>query len=154
MNKPPQGGDALPQTLAELQTLMKQHLEALEQLTPLLQALLQQLRSAPAAEDRRSAPRFAARRVQVSITGSSERPAPFVGRIINYSTTGLALVVDTVVPVGTVLTLKLPEPSASGRSLEAEVKHRQEEGKRWRLGCQLLRPVTLEELGEFGLEES
>jgi hypothetical protein len=107
--------------------------------------------------DRRWRPRQAANRVRVRLK-QGPQPTPFEGSIVDYTPAGLGLFVDRFLDVETVLTLNPAESGDQASAgdmppmVQARVRNQRPEGNGWRLGCQLLRRLSGQELKRFGLD--
>ncbi|OAI51761.1 hypothetical protein AYO44_16905 [Planctomycetaceae bacterium SCGC AG-212-F19] len=150
--------DVLEALLQELRAEVKTHAEAIATLTESLTAELDHELGTPPGNflhrDRRGSSRRGASRILVTLTIAHQSPNELLqGWVINYSFGGLALLTEHVVPVSSFLKLKPPSANSRHVEIEVQVRSRVQEGKYWRLGCQLLWPLESPELEQFlGLE--
>lgn len=104
--------------------------------------------------DRRSAIRVTTvNKVTINVSSALDDSEPFAGWVVDYSAQGLGVLVSKPVPVSTFITVMPSLPSVkSTRSnwVNAQVKHCRREERGWRLGCQLERQLTKDELANFG----
>ncbi len=89
--------------------------------------------------DRRSSPRRAGREIKVLISNEEAVAEPEQGYVINRSMGGLCLGFEYEIPQGTVLSVRLAQPTCDSPWLKVEVKHcvQQKDGS-WELGCQFI----------------
>ncbi len=99
--------------------------------------------------DRRRHPRS---KVQTSVTVLSDRHPGHAlpGVIVDCSAGGVAVVLDSLIPLGSYVTFLPVSQSEAGHSLEARVTNRMAIEGRWRLGCEFLRRPTPEERAAYG----
>ncbi len=98
--------------------------------------------------DRRRHPRSKVA-TAVSILSDRYPGHSLAGTVVDYSTGGLAVVLDVLIPLGSYVTFLPLGNAAPGNAIEARVTNRAPQGSRWRVGCEFLRTPTAEERAAY-----
>ncbi len=93
-----------------------------------------------------------ANQVLLSISSALDDSPPFEGWVLDYSSVGLGLFVEHRLETGAYLHVRPYNRASHDFAREAQVKNCQPYLDGWRLGCQLDRELTHEDLHQFGLE--
>jgi hypothetical protein len=100
--------------------------------------------------EKRAALRRQGNPVAVLISDAKAAATPYYGWVLDRSVGGLLLSVETAVAVGTVMSVRPTNAPETAPWVQVEVKHCQEEGRTWRLGCQFLKTPSWGVLLLFG----
>jgi hypothetical protein len=90
----------------------------------------------------RSAPRRPGSGASVVLFDANGGGTPRAGRVLERSATGLRLILDEKVPVGTVLTLRPAVAPQGPARVHVEVRRCQRTGSEYELGCWFLQPSS------------
>ncbi len=100
-------------------------------------------------DDRRGAPRLPGNGiVLVRPEAASLEPLARSGRVMDFSKTGIALLLKCPFPPGTILSLS-PIGWVRSASLSAKVIHCQEVGGQWHHGCEFVQKLNHKDLEHF-----
>jgi hypothetical protein len=92
------------------------------------------------ALEQRTALRRNGNPILVQISDADAKAEPTAGWVIDRSTSGLCLLVEQEVPMGTILCVKASHAPKGTVWVQLEVKNTRPKGRNWELGCQFLRP--------------
>jgi hypothetical protein len=101
-------------------------------------------------QDRRNAMRRAGNSVAVFISDADARKEPWQGWVVDRSAGGLCITTETVVPAGTILSVRSSNASTGIPWVQVEVKNCRFVGKEYELGCQFVKPPPWSVLLMFG----
>jgi hypothetical protein len=102
------------------------------------------------AQDRRTNMRRAGNSVSVFISDADARKEPWQGWVIDRSAGGLCITTETIVPAGTILSVRSSNASTGIPWVQVEVKNCRFVGKEYELGCQFVKTPPWSVLLMFG----
>jgi serine/threonine protein kinase len=101
-------------------------------------------------KERRGAVRRAGNPVSVVVTSAGGRGETLSGWVLNRSSSGLGLLVDEALEVGTVVTVQPTKSNPGPRPIPVRIMYCIPERASWRVGCQFVDKPSYEELRLFG----
>lgn len=101
-------------------------------------------------KERRSSPRRKGNMVPLLISDAQATAEPVQGWVVDRSQGGLGLLVDEIVPLGTILSVRPTKARNQFRWIQVEVKSARRERSSWNLSCQFLEKLSWNDLRIFG----
>lgn len=103
----------------------------------------------PSAKERRTSTRRKGPPVPLLLSYSKTGSAPFPGWVVDCSPTGVGIMVEQLVAVGAVLSVRPTNAPQRFRWVQVEVRNCHTVRNRWNLGCKFVRDLPIEDLDLF-----
>lgn len=102
--------------------------------------------------ERRTSARLPAAQMLITVCHPGGTADPQPGWVVDYSPSGLGILVDEEIPAGNMLHIRPFQAADDVPWVDVTVRHSRHDQRGWRLGCQFRAEVTWDDLRLFGLE--